>query len=572
MASIDHSRTGMRDQNGIADLIVKGAIALVTAAFFIGAYLQFQVAFWLALIAALSVYIALLMLHALMRRSERVDTLVSEVSRLEGEVARLKGHEEYAPPTRGAQPRGTGPAKPPAPKPPAATGPRFEPKAQPSAPDASFELKVQPSAPDKEPQLASRKPPLTAPLPSSAAHYASPSQAGGPQRLEPSPTLPSWPTASPGPGPGPEPMHDYWSFRPVKQTLPEGAQPRRDEAVPAAAERETDLAAVQGMIKRLADELNLGVDAGKVSDPASQETVVRASVDALHATADTMRATAPKAPPAAARQDHRQGPPPVPPPIAPGHSRLSSVGAAVAASRMEVFLEPIVGLADHRVHHYEITVRPRDEKGSVLALAAHDPQLSRTGLLPLLDSARLKRAALLSRAFAEDGHKCCVFAAASAESLATDRFLDELANAYRRRQALAGELVLTFSQADIRTFGGTEWSALTDMRDLGFRFGLEAVSDLDYEFTALKAAGFAFVKLDAARLLSGLPGPAGNMSAAQVARHLGELGLFVIVGRVNDESTRAKILQAGVPLAQGRLFGPPMPVPDAPAGSGTAAA
>ncbi len=96
----------MRNQSSIADLIVKGAIALVTAAFFIGAYLQFQVTFWLALIAALSVYITLLMLHALMRRSERVDALVSEVGRLEGEVARLSGQDAYAPPVRGQQARG----------------------------------------------------------------------------------------------------------------------------------------------------------------------------------------------------------------------------------------------------------------------------------------------------------------------------------------------------------------------------------------------------------------------------------------------------------------------------------
>jgi len=96
MASIDDSRTGMRNKGGIADLIVKGAIALVTVAFFIGAYLQFRVAFWLALIAALSVYITLLMLHTLMRRSERVDALVSEVTRLEDELSRVRPGEEEA--------------------------------------------------------------------------------------------------------------------------------------------------------------------------------------------------------------------------------------------------------------------------------------------------------------------------------------------------------------------------------------------------------------------------------------------------------------------------------------------
>ena len=90
MASIEHSEHGMPKQSGVADLIVKGAIALVTAAFFIGAYLQFQLTFWLALIAALSVYIMLLMVHALRRRSERETELVSEVTRLEDEVARLQ--------------------------------------------------------------------------------------------------------------------------------------------------------------------------------------------------------------------------------------------------------------------------------------------------------------------------------------------------------------------------------------------------------------------------------------------------------------------------------------------------
>jgi len=80
----------MPKHSGIADLIVKGAIALVTAAFFVGAYLQFQVSFWMALIGALSVYITLLMGHAVMRRRERETELVSEMERLEDEVARLK--------------------------------------------------------------------------------------------------------------------------------------------------------------------------------------------------------------------------------------------------------------------------------------------------------------------------------------------------------------------------------------------------------------------------------------------------------------------------------------------------
>ena len=83
----------MPKHSGVADLIVKGAIALVTAAFFVGAYLQFQVSFWMALVGALSVYITLLMGHAVMRRRERETDLVSEMERLEDEVGGTQGKE-----------------------------------------------------------------------------------------------------------------------------------------------------------------------------------------------------------------------------------------------------------------------------------------------------------------------------------------------------------------------------------------------------------------------------------------------------------------------------------------------
>jgi len=554
MASIDESRTGMRNQGGIADLIVKGAIALVTVAFFIGAYLQFRVAFWLALIAALSVYITLLMLHALMRRSERVDALVSEVSRLEDELSRMRPGEEEA--AAAGWQRSPAAARQPTPA---------DPFAQRPAPP-SFAAKPPPAerAPKPMPQAQSPLQPRAAaavPLPGAPAAPA-PTLAA-PPAAPPQSELSPWPDAS-GPSDG---MHDYWAFRPAKPTLPDTSHARRKEAPPAAAEREADLDAVQGMIKRLADEVSLGADAAGERMVPTPEAIARASVDALNTTASTMRAAAaPKAPAPAARNV----PPSMPPPIAPAHARVSSLAAALAAGRMDVLVEPIMGLGDQHVHYYEAIVCPRDEHGMPLPVAAHDAQLARTGLRPLLDGARLKRAAQACRMFAHQRQKCCVFAAASGEALATDAYLDELAGAYRDREALAGELVLTFSQADVKAFSGMEWSNLTDMRDLGFHFGLDQTTDLDYEFSALRAAGFSFVRINAATFLQGLPAATGIMAAADVCRSLAELGLITIVEAIDSETTRAKVMASGVSLGQGPLFGPPQVI--ASDAIGTAAA
>jgi len=374
-------------------------------------------------------------------------------------------------------------------------------------------------------------------------------------------------------------MHDYWSFRPERTQPPEAGEGRRKKdagpaPAPAAAEgeRETDLEAVQGMIKRLASEVSLG-GTKPGAERSNPDNAMRASVDALYSTVDTMRAATKKGEPTSARREGTAAAA-MPPPIAPGHARLSSVAEAIAARRMDVALEPIVGLADHQLHHYEVSVRPRDEKGVLLSLAGQDRELAHTGLLPLIDGARLKWAARMAASFADKGQKHCVLSATSAESLTADRFLDELASAYRQRNALADDLVLMFSQADVKSFGGTEWSALTDMRDLGFRFGLIGVTDLDYEFTALRAAGFAFVKLDASELLNGLPGPGGlRMAPTDVCRYLGEVGLTVIVDQIDDEAARAAVLESGVSLGHGPLFGPAVAVDTARVGaSGHAAA
>lgn len=591
MASIESNRHGMPKQNGIADLIVKGAIALVTAAFFIGAFLQFQVTFWLALIAALSVYIMLLMLHALMRRSEREDTLVSEVSRLEGEVARLRGGgrlqaADTAPapaPTAAftaARQRGvvkSAAAAPPPPAPASAAPPVSARDFAPPARDFTAPARDM-AAPttERESQLSTRRmSSRVSEPPQRREPVLSTMQLGADDttlRADQAPSLSHWPA----PPATSDSVQDYWPARSAKPSLPEAPRAeRREPAPPPAAERDTDLDAVHGMIKRLSDEVSVaGEGLHELTPPPRQESALRASLNALQSTASAMRASRKKAPhaplaPAAARREGASAPPP----IMAAHARLASLADAVTAGRVDVALSPIVGLADHQVHYYEVIARPCDERGVPLPVSARDPQLATAGLLPLLDTTRLSQSARVARSLAERGQERCLFASASAESLATDRFLDELADVYREREALAGELVLTFAQSDIRTFGGSEWSALTDMRDLGFRFGIEDVTDFDYEFTALCAAGFAFVKLEAGTLLGGLASPNGVMPAGEVCRNLGELGLTLLVSRIDDEATRAQVLEAGVPLGQGQLFGPPLSVPgDGYAAAGHAAA
>jgi EAL domain-containing protein (putative c-di-GMP-specific phosphodiesterase class I) len=458
------------------------------------------------------------------------------------------------------------PARPPiAAKPPVAPTPAFAnappPAPPPSAANPPRIFRNAPPVTEREPRLMSHRPGASAEPQRLNPILSVPTAPFAAEEAQPGPTLPDWSAPPAGAASSGGQMHDYWPARQAKPTLPEGPRVELPPMPSFAAERETDLDAVHGMIKRLADEVSVGAEPTLDGmPPPRQESVLRASLNALQTTANAMRATKKKGGLPTSPAAPRAGAP-MPPPIMPSHTRLASLAEAVAAGRIDAALSPIVGLADHQVHYYEVVACPRDERGTLLSATTRDPQLALAGLLPLLDSARLRQAARVARSFADDGRKTCMFAPATAVSLANDSFLDELADAYRDREALAGELVLTFAQADIRTFGGSEWSALTDMRDLGFRFGVEDVTDFDYEFTALCAAGFAFVKLDATTLLGGLAAPNGTMAANEVCRNLSELGLTLIVGNIDDEALRGQVLAAGVPLGQGVLFGAPASVP-----------
>ena len=311
----------MPKQSGTADLIVKGAIALVTVAFFIGAYLQFQVSFWLALIAALSVYIMLLMVHALMRRSERESELVYEViaSRMKSRDCKLRrttqavvgARKDRAPAFAPPPPAGLPPHRR-RPLPRSSQErlhrrllprrhrriPRHRLPQMAAAPPRIFRNAPPRSGPEREPSLMALRPGAPAPEPQRSesdrpdpvlsvptAPFAAEDQQRGP-------TLPDWSAAAGAPAASADPMHDYWPAPSVEAVAPRGPA-RRAAADAAAGRRARDRSrrrARHDQASRRRGERRRRADARRDA-AARQESALRASLDALQTTANAMRAT-----------------------------------------------------------------------------------------------------------------------------------------------------------------------------------------------------------------------------------------------------------------------------------------
>jgi cyclic-di-GMP phosphodiesterase TipF (flagellum assembly factor) len=244
----------------------------------------------------------------------------------------------------------------------------------------------------------------------------------------------------------------------------------------------------------------------------------------------------------------------------PADTRARLMADAISAGRIDVSLEPILGLQDQQTRHYEVSVRLRDAEGRPIEVASDGADLRGTGLLPLFDGVRITRTAVMARRLEERGKTGSVFSTFSGESVADEHFLGELAETLHQRSSLATQLVLSFTQSDVRAFSTPEWDSLADMRALGFRFAISHLTDLDMDFEALSEQGFAFVKLDASVFLSGLPAPSGHLPSNDVCRHLASHGLALVVEHIESDDQLARVFGFGVLLGQGQLFGGARPV------------
>lgn len=309
---------------------------------------------------------------------------------------------------------------------------------------------------------------------------------------------------------------------------------------------------------------------------------IEASLSALRTAARTMRGTsadfayADRAPDALATSDStatsgRPSPEPVQTDLAATHptasldepvseNPASVISEAIAAGRVDVFLEPILALSDQSTQHYEVTIRVRGMAGENLGGDGNTESLTGRGLLPLFDAARIARSTIIAERLAAKGREGSVFTATSGESLTNSAFSRDIEQTIAGSRTGARQLVLTFTQSDIRTFRPVEQRAVAALGALGFRFAISGLTDLDMNFEAMAKAGFGFVKVDAQVLIEGLPYPGGHIPPDDVLRYLAAQGFAVIVDNVDSEETLARIFGFGAVLGKGALFGGPRPV------------
>jgi cyclic-di-GMP phosphodiesterase, flagellum assembly factor TipF len=282
------------------------------------------------------------------------------------------------------------------------------------------------------------------------------------------------------------------------------------------------------------------------------------------------------------RMQHRldeHGQPPAPAPFLrpvggearPSPALLDIVREALTENRVDLYLQPIVALPQRRTQFYESFSRLRDASGRVMMPAEYLAVAEPGGLITAIDNLLLFRCVQIVRRLARQDRKIGIFCNISMASLADESFFPQFLDLLTANRDLAGALIFEIGQAAFDARGSVEARNMGKLADLGFRFSLDKVTDLDLDLQDLSRSDVKFLKLGAQFLLEELTEIDGRL----VLRSLPDLaaedfttltrryGVEVIAEKVEAERQVVDILELDIGFGQGHLFGEPRAIKEA---------
>jgi cyclic-di-GMP phosphodiesterase, flagellum assembly factor TipF len=239
---------------------------------------------------------------------------------------------------------------------------------------------------------------------------------------------------------------------------------------------------------------------------------------------------------------------------------LEIVSQAIEAGRVDLYLQPTVTLPERRPRYFEALTRIRTKADSLVLPGSYLPVAETSGMMPLIDNVLLVKSVQTLRRLGADSRIKGVFCNISVTTLLDPEFFPELVEFMEENSGLSESLIFEVGQPAILGLSADELGALDTLGALGYGFCLDHVVDLDVDFASLRDRSFRFVKIDAKTFLHDMEAKGSVFSASEMKRALDDFDMRLIVEKVEDEGQVAQLLDYGVELAQGYLFGSPKPM------------
>jgi cyclic-di-GMP phosphodiesterase TipF (flagellum assembly factor) len=177
-----------------------------------------------------------------------------------------------------------------------------------------------------------------------------------------------------------------------------------------------------------------------------------------------------------------------------------------------------------------------------------------------IDKLLLSRSVQVVRRLQLKNREIGLFCNIAASTLHDPQIFPEILQFMDANRALAPSVILELRQSILHAMGPLETESLAALRELGFRFCMDQVTDLRMEPRDLGERGIRYVKVAAPLLLDEARSAGSDIHAADLSDLLGRFGISLIAERIEAETQVVDLLEYDVRFAQGFLFSQPRPV------------
>jgi cyclic-di-GMP phosphodiesterase TipF (flagellum assembly factor) len=248
------------------------------------------------------------------------------------------------------------------------------------------------------------------------------------------------------------------------------------------------------------------------------------------------------------------------PPVAEGldeQTILDLVREGLRENAVELALQPIVSLPQRKRRFFECFSRVRTGDGKIIVPEQYLAVAERHGLVTAIDNLLLFRCIQTLRRIRKSNANVGFFLNISPNTLADRGFFRDFIQLMAQNIELAPALVFEFPQRALAQADDSLWRDLDRLAQMGFRFSIDQITDLDIDAATLSGRHFRFLKLEAGRVMEAArTGLFGN-DPKLLKRTLDSYAIDLIIERIETEPMLLEVLDLQIDFGQGYLFGEP---------------
>jgi len=236
---------------------------------------------------------------------------------------------------------------------------------------------------------------------------------------------------------------------------------------------------------------------------------------------------------------------------------LIALNEALEENRIDLYLQPIVSLPQRKIRSYEGYSRLRNVDGTLIEPGQYIGVAESAGIVSTIDNYLLLRCVQLIRRLHSRNRGVKIFCNISAHSLRDQGFFPQFVDFMEQNKDLAGSMIFEFSQATVEENTVLEWRQLGRLARQGYRFSMDNISHLDIDLEELSGRHFAYIKVPASTLLTGMKQARSRFLSGDIKLAMRRFGIDLIAEKIEEEATVVGLLEYELDFGQGYLFGEP---------------